>query len=73
MKTRIPTSELKPNILHRIFKRASVPRCARELTSRYGTRIPFNKVSEYNNPLLFIELRNRGYTPDHTLKIYYKI
>ena len=73
MRIRIPTSELKPNILHRIFKRASVSRCVRELTSRYGNRIPFNKVSEYNNTLLFIELRGRGYTPNHDLKIYYKI
>jgi len=73
MKTRIPTSELKPNILHRIFKRASVERCVRVLTSRYGTRIPFGKVREYNNPLIFIKLREQGYTPNHYLQLYYKL
>ena len=73
MKKRISTSELKPNILHRIFKKASVERCVRKLTSKHGRRIPFSKVREYNNVLVHIALREDGYVPNHDLQLYYKI
>ena len=70
---RLATSMLHQHILHRIFKKASLPRISNDLKMKFGNRIPFSEIRKHNDTNLFIKFREEGYRPHHGLQIMAKL
>ncbi len=74
MKTRIATSELKRNVLHRIYIKSLCKTIVEKLKYQHGDIIPFRVLPklESQRQEVFVLLIEQNYIPKHELKLFLK-